>query len=87
MPSFRNQNGNGGLVGIGVLAPPFHPDQNGCGFSFTKESSLIDALTHPSRDRDGISPPLQLKREERFIWFSSRASVAFVNLNLRARVA
>ena len=59
MPSFRNQNGNGGLVGIGVLAPPFHPDQNGCGFSFTKESSLIDALTHPSRDRDGISPPLQ----------------------------
>ena len=49
----------------GVLAPPFHPSQNGYGFSFTKEPVLIDAVTHPSIDRNGISPPLQLKREER----------------------
>jgi hypothetical protein len=55
------------FLGLGVLALPFHPGQNSCGFSFTKESSLIDALTHPSLDRDDISPPLQLKREERFI--------------------
>ena len=65
MPNFRSQSGDEGLVGIGVLAPPFHPSQNGYGFSFTKEPDLIDAVTHPSIDRNGISPPLQLKREER----------------------
>ena len=65
MPNFRSQSGDEGLVGIGVLAPPFHPSQNGYGFSFTKEPVLIDAVTHPSIDRNGISPPLQLKREER----------------------
>ena len=65
MPNFRSQSGDEGLVGIGVLAPPFHPSQNGYGFSFTKEPDLIDAVTHPSIDRNGISPPLQLKSEER----------------------
>ena len=59
MPNFRSQSGDEGLVGIGVLAPPFHPSQNGY------EPVLIDAVTHPSIDRNGISPPLQLKREER----------------------
>ena len=42
---------------------------------------MIDALTHPLFDRDGISPPLQLKK--RGALHSSHfslAAVAFVNL-------
>ena len=81
MPNFRNLNGDEGLVVIGVLAPPFHPSQNDYGFSFTKESSLIDALTHPLFDRDGISPPLQLKtRGALHSSHFSLAAVAFGNL-------